>query len=358
MSRNRRDKRQRRRQKRKQHKERPLKWLYDRVNGITLEGEGKPPCFLCLPPLSLKAFPWLLEQNPCCTCLGSLGCCTSNDNWARSTVLKLGAACNVLGFLGVLVATSALINNDDSMRTFGLATATLTDMGESGTSEIGNTATALEEINIYLGVRAAVLVNPNTFGSFTLPYERFCNPSLGLDAYLSTKDCAVCSDTTLSRMVAILVALVAFVPTCGMDITRAYSNFDVNCQKVASGILSLVTLAGCIVTYLQFDQCLNSFYSGPIFYDKDGQAFNPQDYPNAQFLNMDGYREVIFQWKVGFGLIGLFLAMAFKSLNFICNCCIPTPGITRNRQAQDEYEELALEEEENYEADNLYDSPW
>ncbi|CAJ1955962.1 unnamed protein product [Cylindrotheca closterium] len=355
--------RQRRTRQRRARKRRPLQWLYDRVNGITvttLDNDDdeddmivntKPPCFLCLPPLTLKVCPWLLEQNGCCICLGSMGCCASNDNWARGTILKLGATCNVIAFLGMVLATLSLMNNEAT----AFATATLQDQGTSGTLSNKTAAGSfvLEEIHIYLGLRAATFSNPNTFGTTIVPYDRFCDENLGLTAYLSRDDCAVCKYTTLQRMIAILVALVAFVPTFGMDITRAYSNFDVNCQKVASSVLSLITLVGCIVAYLQFNQCLDSFFDGPVYYDKDdggGYAaalFDPQSNPNAQFLNTEGLRQVDFDWQVGYGLLGLFLAMTFKSIHIICNCCIPTPEITRVRRDQEEYEQLALEESES-----------
>lgn len=340
MSKGRSEVRQKRRQKRIERKKLPLQWLYDRVNGVTLEGEDRPPCFLCLPPLSLKVFPWLLERNDCCICLGSLGCCASDDDWARMAILKLGATCNIVAFLGLLVVALTMINNDSMI---ALATATLTDMGD-GTSITAESR--LEDIHIYLGLRAAVLDNPNTFGTFTLPYDRFCEPSLGLDSYMNSQDCSICKDTTLPHMVAILVALVACIPTFGIDCTRSYSNFDVNCQKVASSFLSLLTLGGSLFAYLQFTQCLDSFYSGPIYYNKDGVAIDPQNFPNPGFLDREGYRKVSFRWQVSYGLVGLFLAMTFKSLHFICNCCIPTPAITRSQREQEEYEQLAQEDYE------------
>ncbi|KAL3931648.1 MAG: hypothetical protein SGBAC_011211 [Bacillariaceae sp.] len=267
------------------------------------------------------------------------------------TILKLGATCNLLAFFGMVTATLALVNHDSLNVATAFARATLADNGNGTLTSVGS----LEEIHLYLGLRAATFVNPNTFGTTTLPYDRFCDKSLGLDAYLrnTEDDCAVCDDTTLPRMIAILVALVAFVPTFGMDITRVYSNFDVNCQKVASSLLSLITLVGCIVAYLQFNQCLDSFFDGPIYYNSDGEAtFDPQNNPNAQFLNTDGFRQVSFDWQVGYGLLGLFLAMTFKFMHFICNCCIPTPQITRDRQYQKDYEHLALESDD--EEESLY----
>lgn len=63
---------------------------------------------------------------------------------------------------------------------------------------------------------------------------------------------------------------------------------------------------------------------------------------------------VNFDWSIGNGMICLFAGFALKFLDFICNCLIPTPSITRDEKLKREYEQLALAGSDD-EADADYD---
>eukprot|EP00980_Cylindrotheca_fusiformis_P027838 scaffold22560_cov135-Cylindrotheca_fusiformis.AAC.49 len=311
----------------------PRQWLYDRVNGVTLEGEERPPHFLCFPPQALKCCPSLLEQNCCCICLGKVGCCAPNDDWARGIILKVGSVMNILGFLLLTFSAMALTERFQWLENaISFANAEVIPENEDD----------MESLSVHLGIRAAAFTNPNTFGEAVIPFDRFCAMTAagggGLDKYMDADACDTCHRASLVMLSAILVSLAAFVPTFCTDILRVYSNFDVNCQKVSSTLLSLVTLAGCGLAYFQFSHCLNSFFDGPVSYDSAGSIVKV-DSPQAEHT-------VIFEWQLGLCTFCLFGAAFLKLIQFLCNCCIPTPSITRDLADQEEYEKLAEESDD------------
>jgi hypothetical protein len=314
----------------------PRQWLYDRVNGVTLEGEERPPSFLCFPPQALKCCPSLLEQNNICTCLGKIGCCAANDEWARGAILNIGAFMNVLGFALLTFSAFSLTENFSLLENVvAYASAVLNPESDSD----------VEPISIHLGTRAAAFNNPNTFGQTVVPFDRFCEmvgDGGGLDKYMEADACDTCHEASLVMLVAILVSVVAFVPTFGIDILRVYSNFDVNCQKVSSTLLSILTLVGCGLTYYQFTRCLDSFFDGMVSYDSNGSVVEADSPQEAVAVN--------FEWQLGRGMICLFAAIALKLIQFLCNCCIPTPSITRSVEDQEEYEKLLSEESDDDES--------
>lgn len=263
-----------------------------------------------------------------CICLGRIGCCAANDEWARGIILKIGALVNIVGF-GLLTLSAFSLSEKFSWleNAFSYANAALIPENDNG----------MEPVSIHLGIRAAAFSNPNTFGQTVVPFDRFCEMADegGLDKYMDPVACDTCHEASLVMMVAILVALGSFVPTFGIDILRVYSNFDVNCQKVSSTLLSLLTLVGCAVTYYHFTQCFDSFFDGPISYNSYGSVVEVDSPQEAVTVN--------FEWQLGSGSTCLFAAIILKLVQFLCNCCIPTPSITRDVEDQEEYEKLAEE---------------
>jgi hypothetical protein len=266
--------------------------------------------------------------------LGSLGCCSPNDDFARLYVLKCGAVFNVIGFLLMLISSLSLTENFAILARFNsYASATLTPDDDS----------FMKPAYIHLGLRAAAFDNPSTFGQRLVPYDRFCdlvNNGGGLDNYMSSDKCDQCSQVSFQLLLGVLIATVSFVPTIWIDLLRAYSNFDVNCQKVLSTVLSLISIAGCIFTYHQFtNECLNSFFDNNISYDTSGSVISDGSSKERAVT-------VNFEWDWGAGATLLFAALGLKFIQFVCNCCIPTPRITRDLGDQEDYEKLAEESDD------------
>ena len=170
-------------------------------------------------------------------------------------------------------------------------------------------------ISIDVGLRAALFNNPNTFGKQLIRFDQFCDViDLGLDRYMDPADCGQCEEVSEQLFIAIVVALVAFVPTIATDILRIYATFDVNCQKVWASFLSLFTLAGCVLTYVQYTYtCLDSFHDESVAFTKTGIMVPPGSPFEAVVVSFD--------WKVGNGMICLFAGFGLKVIDFICNCC-------------------------------------
>jgi hypothetical protein len=96
------------------------------------------------------------------------------------------------------------------------------------------------------------------------------------------------------------------------------------------------------LTYYQFTRCLDSFFDGMVSYDSNGSVVEADSPQEAVAVN--------FEWQLGRGMICLFAAIALKLIQFLCNCCIPTPSITRSVEDQEEYEKLLSEESDDDES--------
>lgn len=353
----------------------PRRWIYDRVNGTSQirRGSGsttprrqKPPCFLCFPPPVLKLCPWVLEENCLCRLLGWFGCCGGstaaagstagrepdaggpvNDGGGpiRSATLKLSLTLNLLGLLVTVFAALALAEQTYDLlavAAFGTADLQPTPGVENG----GGGAAAVPTfptVSLHLGLQALAVSNPSSADAGgpsekVVPFDDFCTTP-GMEQLMPMEDCAVCADARLYLLIGMLVALVAYLPTFATDCLRLYANYDVNCQKASSGVWGLVSLAGYgLVYYYYYYVCAASFYSGQVGYAADGAVVGDGSLPVAVLVD--------FAWTVGTGQICLFVGFGLKVLNFVCNCCVATPTITRDRQEQWQYERLAAKADE------------
>ncbi len=162
---------------------------------------------------------------------------------------------NLCGFFLTLFAALALTENES-----------LLQMASFSRAELTSTPTdTMSPITIDVGLRAAVFNNPNSYGEELIRFDQFCDlTDLGLDKYVYPEKCDQCNEVSDQLVIAIVVALVAYIPTVATDILRMYGNFDVNCQKVWASLISLFTLAGCVLTYVQYTYtCLDSFKVAP-----------------------------------------------------------------------------------------------
>lgn len=318
----------------------PRRWIYDRVNGTSrIEGvplrRHQPPCFLCFPPPMLKVCPWLLEENCLCRLLGQCGCCVESGG-LRSNALKFALWLNICGFLVTIFAALALTDDEyDLLSISSFGKADLEPTRDDGVQSTIDYPT----INLHLGLRALAVKNPNSAGvasmttTTVIPFDEFCTAQ-GMEQLMPLQDCDACSDTYLYLLIGILVALTAQVPTFATDYLRLYTNYDVNCQKVSASLWGMVCLAGYGLVYYYFNEvCAASFYKGQIQYSADGTLVEKLEDPPD-----DGSIAIDFDWKVGTGQICLLVAFGLKILQMVCNCCVSTPTITRNRKEQWDYE--------------------
>jgi hypothetical protein len=275
----------------------------------------------------LHRCPYLLEENCICACFGRIGFFSADNQWARGACLTYGMVMNIAGFLVTCFAALALSEHPALLELASWGRADLTVM----------TGPTFDTITMDLGLRAVFIHNPNTFGEKVVRFDQFCDlVGNGIEKYMDPDDCDQCNQVSMQLFIAIVVAVVAFLPTITVDILRMYSNYDVNCQKVWAALFSMCTLAGCVLSYYQFTYvCLESFYDGEVLFRKNGELADAQN-PSAVSFDFD--------WDLGIGIICLFCGFGCKFLNFFCSCCcVPTPSITRNREEQEEYEKLDME---------------
>jgi hypothetical protein len=271
--------------------------------------------------------PYLLEENCICASIGRIGWFAPDNEWARHACLKYGMIMNIAGLLLTCFAALSLSEFPPILRlaSWGRADLTVT------------TGPELDTISVDLGLRAVLVNNPNTFGEQVVRFDQFCDlVGEGIEKYMDPADCDQCNQVSMQLFIAIVVAVVAFLPTITADVLRMYGNYDVNCQKVWAALFSMATLAGCVLSYYQFTYaCQASFYDGEVLFAKNGMLADPEN-PSAVIFD--------FGWKIGIGMICLFCGFGCKFLDFLCSCCfIPTPSITRSREDQEQYEQLNVE---------------
>lgn len=169
---------------------------------------------------------------------------------------------NVCGLFLTLFAALAMAENESILKMASFGTAELTSLPVD----------TMEPVTIDLGLRAALFNNPNTYGEQLIPFDQFCDlMDRGLEMYMDPKECGECNRVSDQLFTAILIALVAYIPTISTDVLRMYGNYDVNCQKFWAGFMSLFTLAGCVLCYFQFtNACLASFNDGDTSFSKTG----------------------------------------------------------------------------------------
>jgi hypothetical protein len=98
----------------------------------------------------------------------------------------------------------------------------------------------------------------------------------------------------------------------------------------------VVSLAGYGLAFYYYNYvCLASFHQGQVLYDS-----------NRNVVSEGGVVVVDFDWKMGTGQICLLAGFGLKCINFLCNCCVATPIITRDRVEQWKYERLSEQAEQ------------
>lgn len=314
-------------------------WLYDRIDGIPRPLEGRhdhldpyPPSFLCLPFSIIKCCPYLLEENYVCTLLGRMGCCRAP--WARNAVMQYSLLLNVFCLLtGVYACLAIADSNYDLLQIAPMAEIGLVPVPESFF------AYALE---IKVGLAAMTMNNPNTGVQEVIRFDQFCdliNVQNGLENYFQSPEdetCRNCESVRIQMVIGLLVAVSCLIPSIFSQCTRLFDTTDVNCSKCWALFLELLSLAGFVLAWYQFTYgCLKTtFYEGEVGYTRSGQV-----------TEIDSLNEVVrvdFDWGAGYAIICLYSAFGLKVISFLCDCCLPTPIITRNTYEQKVYEVKVL----------------
>ena len=211
-----------------------------------------------------------------------------------------------------------------------------------------------------MGLLALGIDNCNTDDDIQLvPFGKFCSTS-GMDQFLSPQDhCNVCSEISIYIVLALLITTAAYIPTFTSNILRLYNQYDMNCTKTAGGCWSLLSILGYITVYYCYNYiCLPLLsYNELVTYaydtsTSDGTIISSSyttDYDEDEVINKSDYDTVTvdFLWNIGPGQILFLVGFGLKIIDFICNCCIATPTITRSREEQWEYENLSLVESDN-----------
>ncbi len=316
------------------------RWLNDRIHGIPRPLTGKydrpdayPPSVLCLPTTMILCFPWLWEENCICTLVGRLGLCSGDESWARNAVMRYAVFLNWIGLcLGIFTCLSITDSSFELLEYASLATAELTSFPDN---------VFAVPVTLHLGLSAMAVDNPNTGLQEVVRYDQFCDIlGNGLQQYIQepwNETCGQCEDVRIQTVVGLIVAVVCFLPSMVVNCTRMYRTTDLNCQKVWATFLSSLSLAGFVLMYYQFTyNCWKDVFNDEeIPYTQSGEITEKDSL--SEFVRVD------FQWTVGYGMVTLYAAFGLKVVDFVCNCCIPTPAITRNTYEQKIYETTVQE---------------
>mmetsp|Transcript_17619 Transcript_17619/g.40620 ORF Transcript_17619/g.40620 Transcript_17619/m.40620 type:complete len:755 (-) Transcript_17619:445-2709(-) len=358
----------------------PRRWIFDRIDG-TVKGSDeeeeqvpqwkrKPPSFVCLPSPLLGLFPWLLEENSCCIAFGKCGffggnditkegrakttthgaeagqnnnAASSNDSqtatsqekvdFRRTLVMVHAFLLNVCGLFATILSGLALAQSSPGLleiAPFGKATV----MPPVSSSEVARDGDG--PVILYLGLLALAVENPmdSADSSVLVAFRDFCETD-GMEQFVTEEDCSRCANTSVWIVLGYFMAAMPYLPIFVMGIGRFYKNYDANCTKVASGLWSLVSISGyLLVISCYYFSCLESLYDGEVVFMKGGAVYDGMlEIPEENHLRAN------FEWKIGVGQILFLIGLVLKLIDFVCNCCIATPAITRSRELQWDYEE-------------------
>jgi len=297
-------------------------WLYDRINGRSRVGNGRPPCFLCYPSPLLRWCPFALEENIFCTTLGWIGCLPSNLESARSCVMLLAFLVDLMGLGSLMFATMAVSTSTSLLKRTPWVVGVVTT---------GTNTTELAQVTVRIGLRAILLRDDSTGDDRTVLFDEFCDlTNAGIEQYIDVGDCSKCADASRQFIVLpLLVAVVLCIPSLFSDILREYSNYDVNCQRCSAWVTSSMSVVGAMVAW-------NSFYNEclPTFLDEDTII------PDPGIQGLVGEVRRTYEWADGIGLYFIYASAAFRGVSFLTQCLLPTPTITRNQIEQAEYERI------------------
>ena len=276
------------------------------------------------------------------------------DSCLRSFVMKIVILFNVCGLILTVFGALALARDTARSGLVVAASFASTNLQPQIVSEQpfqqqqndGDQNIEFPTIYLDLGLNAMVVDNPNLEASGIDPvtliaYKDFCtlyyddntlgtgivgndNELYGMEQFLKSKDgCNDCHESSLYTTIGILVAAVTQLFTMKHNVTRIYRSYDMNCVKCSTLLWSVLGLGGYATTVYFFWICWSSFNDDTVFYSRGALSAS-----------------VTFFWTVGTGQLCFFVAFGLKIMEFVCNCLLPTPSITRSLEEQWKYENL------------------
>jgi len=242
------------------------------------------------------------------------------------------------------------------------------------------------DVEIYIGLSAAATKNPSAVGGDVIPFDQFCkvieagrtttttpntnttipNTNMtipntnvtmvntttttsssnnttagsrtgrGFETLLQNPvetNCQKCETVRPQMVSGLLVAVVFLIPSMLAQCTRLYETTDLNCCKCWAIWMELISLAGFVLTWVQFYYgCFKPSFiiSDTVGYTRDGYVSEPDSLEEAVIVSL--------QWSVGNAMIFLFTAFGLKFISLVCHICLPTPTLTRNSYEQKLYE--------------------
>lgn len=320
----------------------PRQWLFDRCDGTSkYNKDSRPPSRICFPPFIIKWCPDIMEQNTFCENMGRLGwrIIDPENTRARKALLITAFVTNVVGLMFLIVASFAITEESFNVLWHTSFTQFYLEL-ISGPKEY-DTPTFFA-----MGLRAAAFESKIKGESGVLSFDDFCalhdqqsviETSSELRMFVQTYEsdtsfaCNSCAEISKKIVPSIFLSMLSYIPNFTTDILRMWSNYDVNCQKFMASTFSWISLATAIYTWVNYRKgCFHTLDSDPFALSEDFERV-PMD-------SDDVFLVVQFRWNAGLGQICLALASLLKIVDIVCNCCLPTPTITRDFLEQVEYE--------------------
>eukprot|EP00980_Cylindrotheca_fusiformis_P029876 scaffold24003_cov108-Cylindrotheca_fusiformis.AAC.1 len=237
---------------------------------------------------------------------------------ARFYLLHVGFMFNLIALLLMIYAALAISQDYDLLEKTAFNKLTL---GDNVGDIPGGTV-------IHVGLRSIGLSDGESSPT-VIGFDQFCATD-GIEVLMRPVDCDDCQSMATNYVISIMLGAILVFPSLFISITRMYSGYDVNCSKFFSGCLAICSVALCLNTLFTFKfYCGDKFFRGFIPFGADGTIYAAE---TSYFVE--------YTWEWSWGTIFLITAIVARTLEFLINCCIPTPSITRDKEEQTIYEDI------------------
>jgi len=303
-----------------------------------------------------------LETNFCCRLFGRFGIVDNNSNevnntersnknnneYSRFYLLHFGFLCNVVALLLTSYACLSISLEYFVVSKSAFQEVTVTETQFNCRTQLEKTDVDVITNTMYFGLSGLGLANQQV----VVGYNELCDLDQlasyasytvsSLDRLVLQDSCSNCGDYFSNNgIISLLISVATFFPTFFLDQNRMYSGYDVNCVKNFGCLVGLVTILLNINVILSYVfACVRlgrAFQDTDFQFDSNGNSFDSL----LDDCN-DYYYQVRYEWKWSWGIILLGVGTALKFLSILCNVCIATPTITRDRKEQDMYETIIV----------------
>jgi len=299
---------------------------------------NRPPHFLCWVPICVRRSPWFCEQNALCERQGKFGfhqCGLKQYHRRRRPIFIIGFTFNLIA-LGLMVVASMAFSIN-----YNLLSHTSFTRGVATVPQLSNSTEAI----INIGFRAIAMNDPisNNGGQDVITLINFCGgdqDDFSKDDVLQDSVCGECQQSSYTFVISCLINMIFIIRNMFSDITRMYPRYDLNCPKCTGSLMATLSFfLGCYTIILYQNRCFKNFdrdiRPDQFFFSQNTTGFDGDE-------NLNHYSEdfvnIQFRWSPGPGFTCLILATFFRMADAICNFIVPTPGITRDKVEQAQYE--------------------